>query len=54
MIRAQTKYEPRLVADTDPLDARALTGGAATARITLDGQVYTLLITRTGKLLLTK
>ena len=35
-------------------DARALTGGGPCARITLDGQVYTLRITRTGKLILTK
>lgn len=35
-------------------DARALTGGGETARIVLDGQVYTLRITRQGKLILTK
>ncbi|WP_101067404.1 hemin uptake protein HemP [Roseovarius salinarum] len=35
-------------------DARALTGGAQTANIVLDGQVYTLRITRAGKLILTK
>ena len=42
-------------ADGVPLhDARALTQGGAQARILLDGQVYTLRITRQGKLILTK
>ncbi|GAB4285859.1 MAG: hypothetical protein Kow0058_05240 [Roseovarius sp.] len=35
-------------------DARDLTGGAPTAAIILDGACYTLRITRSGKLLLTK
>jgi hemin uptake protein HemP len=35
-------------------DARALTGGGTTALIVLDGQIYTLRITRAGKLILTK
>ena len=35
-------------------DARALTEGGTQARIVLDGQVYTLRITRQGKLILTK
>lgn len=35
-------------------DARALTGDGDQARIVLDGQVYTLRITRAGKLILTK
>ena len=35
-------------------DARMLTAGEATALITLDGQTYTLRITRSGKLILTK
>lgn len=35
-------------------EARALTGGGLQARIALDGQVYTLRITRAGKLILTK
>lgn len=35
-------------------DARTLTGGGQTARIVLDGQCYTLRITRAGKLILTK
>lgn len=35
-------------------DARTLTAGQAMAQITLDGQVYTLRITKAGKLILTK
>lgn len=35
-------------------DARSLIGEGATATITLDGQTYTLRITRAGKLILTK
>ncbi len=35
-------------------DARDLTEGRATARITLDDQIYVLRITRAGKLILTK
>lgn len=35
-------------------DARDLTGPAGRARIVLDGQAYTLRITRAGKLILTK
>ena len=54
MIRAQTKTEPDLVADTVWHDARELTGESNTAMIVLDGQVYTLRITRAGKLILTK
>jgi hemin uptake protein HemP len=40
--------------DTPAHDARALTEGGCQARILLDGQVYTLRITRQGKLILTK
>jgi len=54
MIRAQSRTEPDLVADTCCHDARALTKGANTALIVLDGQIYTLRITRAGKLILTK
>ncbi|MEO0680025.1 MAG: hemin uptake protein HemP [Pseudomonadota bacterium] len=36
------------------LDARELTAGASVVRIRLDAQVYTLRITRQGKLILTK
>lgn len=35
-------------------DARVLTGGGQRATITLDGQAYTLTITKAGKLILTK
>ncbi|MDD7969563.1 hemin uptake protein HemP [Roseinatronobacter alkalisoli] len=35
-------------------DAAILTNGGVTAHIALDGQVYTLRITRTRKLILTK
>ncbi|MFC4668823.1 hemin uptake protein HemP [Seohaeicola nanhaiensis] len=35
-------------------DARALTQDGNQAQIVLDGQVYTLRITRAGKLILTK
>ena len=35
-------------------EATDLTAGGDTARIRLGGQVYTLRITRTGKLILTK
>ena len=46
---------PEPQAPTLPLhDARLLTEGGDMARIALDGQVYTLRITRQGKLILTK
>ncbi|MBO9429770.1 hemin uptake protein HemP [Sulfitobacter sp. KE29] len=35
-------------------DARALVPNGSTANIVLDGQTYTLRITRAGKLILTK
>ncbi|QCO57646.1 hemin uptake protein HemP (plasmid) [Pseudorhodobacter turbinis] len=35
-------------------DARVMTNGQTMAHITLDGQVYTLRITKAGKLILTK
>ncbi|QFT93769.1 Hemin uptake protein hemP [Roseovarius sp. THAF9] len=61
MIRAQTKEMPQLVAASEAgeahdtaHDARELTRGQTTAQITLDGKVYTLRITRAGKLILTK
>ena len=43
-----------LMTDTPLHDARGLTGGGTQACILLDGQVYTLRITRQGKLILTK
>jgi hemin uptake protein HemP len=43
------------VSDTSPLyDARDLIKDGDTARIMLDDQVYTLRLTRSGKLILTK
>lgn len=42
-------------ADSEPLhDATVLTQGGPTARIRLNGQIYSLRITRQGKLILTK
>lgn len=35
-------------------DAHVLTAGTSTAHIALDGQIYTLRITKAGKLILTK
>ncbi|MEO6299061.1 MAG: hemin uptake protein HemP [Paracoccaceae bacterium] len=40
--------------DLPTYDARILTAGESLAHIQLDGQVYTLRITRAGKLILTK
>jgi hemin uptake protein HemP len=55
MTRTMTNSTTDAMRDETPLhDARALTEGGATARIHLDGQVYTLRITRAGKLILTK
>ncbi|MET4128513.1 hemin uptake protein HemP [Roseovarius sp. MBR-6] len=54
MIRAQTGPEPTLLAEAACHDARALTDGGHIAYIVLDGQTYTLRITRAGKLILTK
>jgi hemin uptake protein HemP len=52
---AQMVERPRAFEDTTPAhDARRLVGGNNCARIVLDGQVYTLRITRAGKLILTK
>lgn len=50
--------DPRMLSETaaePPIhDAEALTDGGAQARIVLRGQVYSLRITRAGKLILTK
>jgi hemin uptake protein HemP len=58
MIRAQTREHPILqpaaTSEDARHDARDLTAGGSTARIVLDGKVYTLRITRAGKLILTK
>ncbi len=37
-----------------PVDARSLIADGSTRQINLDGQLYTLRITRAGKLILTK
>lgn len=54
MIRAQNKAEPEMRPDPKCHDARGLTMGGSTATIILDGKLYTLRITRAGKLILTK
>jgi hemin uptake protein HemP len=47
--------DPWLTTDATPLhDAKVLTEGGSLARIMLDRQVYSLRITRAGKLILTK
>ncbi len=55
---AVTKPPPAHVAapdeDVPTYDARVLTEDGAQARIVLDDQLYTLRITRAGKLILTK
>lgn len=54
-IRAEPMLAPWLTGDTTPVhEARVLTEGGSLAKILLDGQVYTLRITRQGKLILTK
>lgn len=46
---------PPITESAGPIyDARLLVGDQATARIVLDGKVYTLRITKAGKLILTK
>lgn len=44
----------RRVQDLPLHDATALTAGGTQAQIALNGQIYTLRITRQGKLILTK
>ena len=52
-MNAMTPTEPE--AQTQPcFDARAMLGASSTGQIVLDNQVYTLRITRSGKLILTK
>ncbi|MEM8775314.1 MAG: hemin uptake protein HemP [Pseudomonadota bacterium] len=53
-MHAQTKQNPELTPEIAVHDARELTAGSSTAHIVLDGKVYTLRITRAGKLILTK
>ncbi len=51
----ETALTPWLQGDATPVhEARVLTEGGSLAKIVLDGQVYTLRITRQGKLILTK
>ncbi|WP_415184697.1 hemin uptake protein HemP [Phaeovulum sp.] len=45
---------PTLADNTPSYDARAMTAGQTCARIVLDEQIYTLRITKAGKLILTK
>lgn len=53
--RAEPFLADWLTADATPMhEARVLTEGGSLARIALEGQVYTLRITRQGKLILTK
>jgi hemin uptake protein HemP len=52
---SQQPQQPQGFTDNLPMhDARALVGDGTQARIALDGQIYTLRITRQGKLILTK
>lgn len=44
----------QLFNDTPVLDAQQITGDNGLARIVLNEQIYTLRITRAGKLILTK
>lgn len=54
-MRAEPILTPWLTSDATPLhEARVLTEGGSLAKILLDGQLYTLRITRQGKLILTK
>jgi len=50
----QSNTAPREANDPPRHDARLLTDGGTQATICLDGQPYTLRITRLGKLILTK
>jgi hemin uptake protein HemP len=56
--RGRTRLDatnPWLTADATPVhEARVLTEGGSLARIVLEDQIYTLRITRQGKLILTK
>lgn len=54
MITTHPAPDARLVDDIPCYDAHDLTGDGGLARIVLDTQVYTLRITRAGKLILTK
>lgn len=53
-MRAVTQLDETLVDNVPLYDARDLTQNGDLARIRLADQIYTLRITRTGKLILTK
>ena len=53
-MKALSKTADTQVTPLPAYDARDLTESGDQARIVLDGQVYTLRITRAGKLILTK
>lgn len=53
-IRTDTESSRAEDARMPTYDARTLVAGGSTAEIRLDGQVYTLRITKAGKLILTK
>ena len=53
-LRNQSTHATHAAQPLPSHDARDLTAGGAQAHIELDGQVYTLRITRAGKLILTK
>ncbi len=53
-ISADSFATPTFVDSTPLHDAAKLTRGGSLARIALNGQVYSLRITRQGKLILTK
>ena len=53
-MNARPDFENPSRAEAPLHEATALTGGGPQARIVLNGQVYTLRITRAGKLILTK
>lgn len=53
MIQRQT-FDPGGAAETPVHDAQTLTAGGGLALIRLGDQIYTLRITRAGKLILTK
>lgn len=52
--RSAPQADPRQAPSMPCYDARVITRGGDLANIVLDGQVYTLRITRAGKLILTK
>ncbi|WP_344848622.1 hemin uptake protein HemP [Celeribacter arenosi] len=53
-MNAQLPVTPLESGSETPINARSLIGQGMTCQIDLDGQIYTLRITRAGKLILTK